>query len=66
MTERLDLPRRYWEQIEALCVSTCPVWRCGPTVAASAGREPQGQLLGLSAQRPGLEADTQRPTGRSD
>ena len=34
MSDRLALPRRYREQLEALLRrSTCPALRCGPTAA---------------------------------
>jgi hypothetical protein len=62
MTDCLDLPRRYRDQIEALLREHAPgveVWAYGSRVS---GRSHKGS----SAQRPGFEADTRRSTGRSD
>ena len=55
MTERLDLPRRYREQIEALLREHVPgveVWAYGSRVS---GRSHEGSDLDLVLRRPGLK-----------
>ena len=66
MTERLDLPRRYRDQIEALLREHVPgveVWAYGSRVT---GKSHKGSDLDLVAQRAGLEADTRWSTDGSE